>query len=157
MDRKGILDQVDQRQGRTPLVLIGLGAMSIVLPIARGFLPAEHRSLLPGSWLTELLLGLLFFYVAALIYERQRLNKSFQELLSSFDEFLRGVYGDDYRQRMQAISVLIRALASEDAKIREKSHESLKRLTGKDFPAEHLPWHEWWRDNKMSFFTQLQR
>jgi hypothetical protein len=153
-DKKALLQQVDRRQGRTPLVLFAVGGLFVLLPIARAILPEQFTEYLPGPGMTQFGLGLLFFYVGALIFERQRLNASHRELLASFDEFLSTIYGDDFREKTQAVQVLIQALSTGDPEVVQKSHAQLVRLTGQDLPPEHLAWHEWFRANRTKWLLQ---
>jgi hypothetical protein len=146
--REAILKRVDQRQARTPffLVLIGVAlAVLAALEIAGLDLP-EWRGAL-----TMFCLGALFVYVAALIHERQRLARSFHELLEAHESFLQTVYGKDYKKHRAAVDILIGTLGTDNAEVRRKVHEQLRRITGQTLPAEPGPWEAWWKENKASF------
>jgi succinyl-CoA synthetase alpha subunit len=70
------------------------------------------------------------------------------------DEFLSTIYGDDFREKTQAVQVLIQALSTGDPEVVQKSHAQLVRLTGQDLPPEHLAWHEWFRANRTKWLLQ---
>jgi hypothetical protein len=105
-------------------VLFAVGGLFVLLPIARAILPEQFTEYLPGPGMTQFGLGLLFFYVGALIFERQRLNASHRELLASFDEFLSTIYGDDFREKTQAVQVLIQALSTTPRSCRRATRSS---------------------------------
>ncbi len=155
--KKQALEQVDQGQGRTPLVLFAVGAFFVLAPIFQVVLPAEYVGNINFHYLTQFCLGLLFLYVGALIQERQRLNHAFRDLLGSFEAFNRGLYGDDYRETLQAIGILIQALGSGDADTKEKAVAQLTRLTGQSLPAEQAPWENWWVKHKWQFLSARAR
>jgi HEAT repeat protein len=51
----------------------------------------------------------------------------------------------------EAIPGLLAALKSKDEAQRKSACEALKQITGKDFPAEFVPWLAWWEMNKEKF------
>jgi hypothetical protein len=60
----------------------------------------------------------------------------------------------DFREKTQAVQVLIQALSTGDPEVVQKSHAQLVRLTGQDLPPEHLAWHEWFRANRTKWLLQ---
>ena len=52
-----------------------------------------------------------------------------------------------------AVDILLQALASDDPETRQKAHQHLIRLTGKQLPAESALWERWWQENRENFPT----
>ncbi len=93
-------------------------------------------------------LGFLFLYVAWVAREQGRLR---ERLLDLMEEVLKVFYGPDFRRRRQAVDILVRALESEDLKVRATSREHLVRLTGVDLGADAAAWSQWWAEHRSTF------
>ncbi|MAE76055.1 MAG: hypothetical protein CMJ85_04185 [Planctomycetes bacterium] len=146
--KREVLQRIDQKQGRTPLLLILMGLAFVMLAlfeILGGPVP---------SWmnpLTRIGLGMLFVYMAAVVFERQRLQSSFRDLLEAHEGFMQTIYGKDYKKHRAAIDILIGTLRTEDAEVRGKVVDQLRRVTGQDLPEDAEQWEKWWRANKAGF------
>jgi hypothetical protein len=55
------------------------------------------------------------------------------------------------RDDRAAVDVLVRALSSSDAAVREKAHRNLVRLTGQDLPPDVERWRAWWERAREEF------
>jgi hypothetical protein len=55
------------------------------------------------------------------------------------------------RDDRSAVDLLVRALSSEDAAVREKAHKNLLRITGKELPADAQAWRTWWESAREGF------
>jgi hypothetical protein len=89
--------------------------------------------------------GLLCVYMAMVVAERQRMQRDFKEVLDAFRTFhseSRDTRTDAAAQR-EAIEILIGALASGDAAVRESSALHLRRLTGQDLGTDAAAWRRW--------------
>ncbi|MBI4878250.1 MAG: hypothetical protein HY812_01125 [Planctomycetes bacterium] len=93
-------------------------------------------------------LGFLFLYVAWVAREQGRLR---ERLLDLMEEVLKVFYGPDFRRRRQAVDILVRAMESEDQKVRATSREHLVRLAGVDLGADAAAWSEWWAEHRSTF------
>lgn len=111
-----------------------------------------------GVWFENLLLGddkgvlrftvgVLCFYIALLVIERQRMEVRFTQVLASFKQFYadRSAARDglDPEKSRQAVGILIAALAAADAEVRSSALANLKRLTGKDYGLDRDAWEGW--------------
>lgn len=132
----------------TPLFLLGVIAVIVFEPWVPG-----------GDWLRDTLgetillracIAALGLYVLLLWGESLRLNAILSGVLKAFRE-----HGDgkkeggggsgarNPRARLEAAKLLIAALKSDDAEIRETSRHNLGRLAGKDLGANPEPWQKW--------------
>ena len=150
IETQDVLERMRHHQGRTPALLYILGLAFVVvglIGVAGG-----------GSWMSEavrwviwLCVGILFLYVGALIQERQRLQRKVAELVEAFETFNQTIYGKGYKTQRAAVDMLIQSLSSENAKVVQKVHAQLVRLTGQDLPAESEAWTAWWAENKATW------
>lgn len=123
----------------------------------RRLTPVVLIALAIGVWFESQLLGdvgvlrftvgVLCFYTALLVLERQRMEVRFTQVLSSFKKFYEdrtaAKEGLDPQKGMEAVSILIAALTSAEAEVRESALLNLKRLTGKDFGFDSAAWQRW--------------
>ena len=117
----------------TPIVLILLG-------LSVWFEP----QLLPDTGIQRFVVGVLCLYTAMLVFERQRMELRFTQVLGSFKQF----YADrasgagfvDREKGREAVRILVAALDSEEEAVRETAIENLKRLTGKDLGSDSAAW-----------------
>ncbi len=54
-----------------------------------------------------------------------------------------------------AIKPLIHRLSDQDEDVRTAAHESLKQITGKDFPADEQQWRSWWTEKGKEMFGDV--
>ncbi len=90
----------------------------------------------------------LLVVVALLVGEVGRLRTHMAALIQALRG---GLAAEGPRDDRAAVDVLIRALASEDAEVRQKAHKNLLRLTGQGFPPDALAWRKWWDGARESF------
>jgi hypothetical protein len=89
----------------------------------------------------------LAFSTIFLLLEVERLRVQVRTITVIAASALGGVPRDD----KVAIDVLIRALSSEDAGVRDKAHKNLVRLTGQDLPPDAEAWQSWWETAREGF------
>ena len=120
----------------TPVVLILLGISVWAAPWV-----------IPDQGVMRFVVGVLCLYTAMLVFERQRMEQRFTQVLGSFKQFYNDRGGAspsvDQEKSLQAVSILVAALKSPDSAVREAAQENLKRLTGMDFGADPAAWNEW--------------
>ena len=145
------LAQQPRRRAPAPLYLFGLFWIVLALVAVMGVEMPWARPLIYFS------LGMMLLYLGALVSERHRMERSFGELLEAFESFNRSIYGDKYKVKRAAVDILIRTLSSEDASVRARAHEQLRRLSGKDYPAQAEAWQSWWQDARASFTGEPSR
>ena len=97
--------------------------------------------------LLRVTVGILCIYVLLLVLERQRLEDKFMQLLATLKNIKTGAASVedhvDGAKTLEAVSILIAALGSVEAEVRNSAEENLKRLTGKDFGADAKGWQGW--------------
>ncbi|MEZ5990549.1 MAG: hypothetical protein R3F30_15845 [Planctomycetota bacterium] len=140
VERQRVLQRVDRRRGMTPLVLVIVGTLCLV-----SILPMFSAQLEPGTWAgtTRFLLGLSFFYLAALVWERQHQTHLLREVLSVNETLVRHLLGPEYGRR-KGVALLISMLGkAADDEARERIRVQLVKLTGQDLPADEAAWRAW--------------
>lgn len=145
------MNPIDDRGGAlfrqlTPLVLLGTALVALLGPW------------LPGAaWVAEhigptVLLGccvfLLTLYVLLLWGETLRLHALLTAVLKELIEFRNRraaevQQGRPLAQRLEAVKLLLPALESGDATIRQTSRRNLTLLVGKDLGEGAEPWRRW--------------
>jgi hypothetical protein len=141
--RKEILQEVDRRKGITPLVLLALGLLLLISPLAQGLLSVET-----WQWLTRFFLGVLFIYLAGLVMERQHQTDLLRRVMDSNESLMNQLLGPDYRKK-RGVELLISMLSTTDnEEAKERIRGQLQRISGEDFPAVFDPWDRWWQENK---------
>jgi len=115
----------------TPIVLILLG-------LSVWFEP----QLLPDTGVQRFVVGVLCLYTAMLVFERQRMELRFTQVLGSFKQFYadRAAGTVDRQKGREAIRILVAALDSPEEAVRKAAEDNLKRLTGKDFGSDSAAW-----------------
>lgn len=88
-------------------------------------------------------LGFGFLYLALVLLEQRRLGSLFRQVLLELKRFhaMRSDDGSDARR--EAITILVAALESPDAEVRENAHKHLSRLTGVDHGTDAANWRLW--------------
>ena len=89
--------------------------------------------------------------VAALYGETARLRLQVTALLSALKTNLAAHVPRDDRM---AVDVLVSALGSKDAAVRDKAHKNLVRITKQDLPPDPAAWRAWWRATRPEFPAQ---
>lgn len=120
----------------TPVVLILLGLLVWLAPLVK-----------TDSGVLRFVVGVLCLYTALLVFERQRMELRFTQVMGSFKKF----YADraaateslDPEKGLEAVTILLAALDSPDEIVRQTAHDNLKRLTGKDFGSDPNSWAGW--------------
>jgi hypothetical protein len=133
----------------TPLVLLGV----LVVVVFESWLPgaAWLKAQLGEQVLLRSCLAVLVCYVLILWGESLRLHSMLTGVLQAFQAF-RQQEGEvpkgakNPKARLEAAKLLIAALESGDASIRETSRHNLARLVGADLGADPAAWHRWLRD-----------
>lgn len=93
----------------------------------------------------------LAFYVLLLWSETTRLHTVMSGVLQAFREFgNRGgaAASTKSKTRLEAARLLIAAMASGDASVRETAHHNLTKLAGRDLGADPAAWQQWLRDQE---------
>ena len=129
----------------TPFVLVILaGAVWF-----EGYLPLGSLGELFGeNGLPRFVIGILCLYIAMLVIERQRMEARFTGVLASFKDFYAKRAAAppaqvDQAKSFEAIRILVAALHSPEAEVRDSAFDNLKRLTGKDFGLAPGAWENW--------------
>ena len=120
----------------TPIVLVLLGLSVWIEP-----------QVMPDAGVLRFVVGVLCLYTALLVFERQRMELRFTQVLGSFKQF----YSErsaaagpvDKEKGLEAVRILVAALDSPEPAVRETAEENLKRLTGKDFGSDSSAWTGW--------------
>ena len=131
----------------TPLVLLGVLAVVVFEPWLPGV--AWLKAQLGEQVVLRGCVAVLVCYVLILWGESLRLHTILTGVLQAFREF-DGRTKDGQasparnpRARLEAARLLIAALRSDDASIRETSQHNLARLVGRDLGANPAPWQQW--------------
>lgn len=115
---------------------LGCVAFAAWIALVPAALPGAHPVTRGGLAATLLVLSIL-------IAEVDKLRMQFDALLRALRQAT-GRAGEPATSD-EAVPILIRALESRDADVREKAHRNLVRLTGQDLPADRAAWDAWWR------------
>jgi hypothetical protein len=120
----------------TPVVLVLLGLFAWLEPMLVG-----DRGVL------RVAVCVLCFYTAMLIFERQRMEMRFGEVLGSFKQFYSdrsaGAGSVTSEKGLEAVRILVAALDSPEEEVRQTAYENLKLLTGNDFGLSLEGWSRW--------------
>ena len=115
------------------------------------------RSLLGENGVMRFALGILCIYVMLLVIERQSLDARFTGVLETFKQFYAARAGagggagaaagseertdaEMEQAKEKAVPILLAALESDQADVREMALENLQRLTGKDLGTDVEAW-----------------
>jgi hypothetical protein len=114
-----------------------------------GIYVGVSESALPGSSSTaRLAIAVLFVGVALLFGEVQRVRRDMALLLSALKAQAGGAAAKDQRL---AVDVLVSALESPEARVREVAHKNLVRITRQDLPLDAARWRDWWSGARAAF------
>ena len=102
----------------------------------------------------RLLTGFAFLFLAGGLLQRQRAEHALADVHRAMNMLL---YGRNYERDREAVRILLRALRSKDAEVREKAWRSLKGLTGSDFALDAGVWEAWWQANEKHFAIKAKR
>ncbi len=132
----------------TPLCLVALAALvwfERVLPGRDAFARTFGEDAVP-----RFVTGVLCIYVLVLVVERQRMESAFKDVLGAFRDFhargRRGERGALEAAQREAVEILIAALDSPDAQVRQRSVLHLERLTGQQLGDDAQAWRGWLRE-----------
>lgn len=131
----------------SPLVILGVAAVALLGPWLPGA-PwiAEHFG---GGFVLGFCVCILSLYVLLLWGETIRLHGMLTAVLKALQDFKAVKAGDavpadeQRRHRLDAVRLLIPALGSADAKVRDAAHGNLVRLCGKDLGQTPAAWQSW--------------
>jgi hypothetical protein len=132
------------------LFLVGLWV--VFAPGFLGWNDLRERGL--ESAVLRLLVGSLFVFVSGTLIERRRTQRALGDVHEALNML---VYGRNYRRDREAVEILLRALRSKDAEVREKAWKSLRDLTGCDFALDAEVWESWWKANERRFALKSKR
>jgi hypothetical protein len=130
----------------SPLVILGIAAVALLAPVLPGAAwVAEHFG---ANFVLGFCVCILSLYVLLLWGETIRLHGMLTAVLKALQDFKAGKPAeakaeDQRRHRLEAVRLLIPALTSADAKVRESSHDNLVRLIGKDLGKTPAAWQSW--------------
>jgi hypothetical protein len=117
--------------------------------VAMGIYVGVSEEAFPGaSTLGRMSLAALFVAVGMLFGEVQRVRRDMALLLGALKAQAGAAAHKD--QRM-AVDVLVSALESPEARVREVAHRNLVRITRKDLPPDVARWKAWWSEARASF------
>ena len=125
-----------------------LGLLIVFLPLLPGWQAIKN---LGEAGFVRVLVGFLFFYIAAMIKERYRLKSRFMDLMEAFDAFNSALYGKNFKVTREAVTYLVTSLASSNPAVREKAHALLVRMTGQEMGPDYEAWKDWWDKNRLTF------
>jgi hypothetical protein len=123
------------------LVQLAFLALAVYVFVAPDALPGVSQVARAG-------VAALAVAVAALTGEVSRLRLQMTALLSALQSQLSSHVPRDDRM---AVDVLVSALGSKDAAVREKAHKNLLRITKQDLPPDPVAWRTWWQAARASF------
>ncbi len=146
-DRRGVLSD---RILAAAIVLLGLWI--VFAPDALGWRFLRERDLTTAA--LRILTGFLFLFLGVSFLERIRTRKALGNVHEAMNML---VYGRNYRRDREAIRILLSALRSSDATVREKAWMSLKELTGLDMALDPAVWDSWWAANENRFALKKKR
>lgn len=93
--------------------------------------------------------GLLCIYLVMLVAERERMERTFVDVLKAFRDFRSQSPGesgpDPATAQREAVELLVAALDSDDPAIRDNASRHLQRLTGQDLGPDPAAWRAWLR------------
>lgn len=135
----------------TPLLLLGV----LVVVVAEPWLPgaAWVRERFGDQALLRACVAALLCYVLILWGETLRLHTLFTGVLQAFRQFrdsqgaggggAQASAGRNLEAKREAARLLIAALRSDDASIRQSSRQNLARLAGEDLGDDPAAWQRW--------------
>lgn len=129
----------------SPLVILALSAIAVLAPwLPGGDWFAAH---LGSNFVLSCCVAVLALYVLLLWGESIRLHAMLTAVLKALQDFRAqrpaDGKGEQRRHRLEAVRLLIPALASADAKVRSSAHDNLVRLAGRDLGEAEGPWQQW--------------
>lgn len=130
----------------TPLILLSVLALLVFEPWLPGL--DWMRNEFGKDFVLRGCAVVIAFYVLLLWSETTRLHTVTTGVLQAFREFGNrgGVAASaKTKTRLEAARLLIAALASGDASVRETAQHNLTKLVGRDLGADPAAWHEWLR------------
>lgn len=95
--------------------------------------------------------GVAFFLVASLSWEKDQLRVRSAELMEALNQLL---YGKNYAHQREAIEILLNGLDAKDPVARKAAHENLVRLTGQNFADDAGVWRAWWEASKKTWASR---
>ncbi|MHC4944066.1 MAG: hypothetical protein ACYTG7_13710 [Planctomycetota bacterium] len=98
-------------------------------------------------------LGFLFFYVAVLVLDKDRLRQRFIRLLHEIQTFF---LGPDYQKICGAVEILLNAIKKGEEKTAKTASRELCKITGEDFGTDFAKWEAWWSENRTRFLISKQ-
>ena len=131
----------------TPLVLLGVVLAVVFEPLLPGV--AWLKSHLGEQVVLRGCVAVLGVYMLIVWGEALRLHGTLTGVLQAFRQFERGeapkagAAARNPKVRLEAARLLIAAMRSGDATIRETSRHNLARLVGQDLGADPDAWQQW--------------
>jgi hypothetical protein len=126
-----------------------LGVVLQVALTAGGVYVGVSESALPGApQAARLAIAVLFVGVALLFGEVRRVRRDMALLLSALKAQAGAAADKDQRL---AVDVLVSALESPEARVREVAHRNLVRITRQDLPLDAARWKAWWSGARAAF------
>jgi hypothetical protein len=128
------------------LVKTALIVFAVYVAVATDAFPGATT--LARAGLVALAFGLVF-----VVGEVERLRAQTRAIAT----LLGALGGAAPRDDRAAVDVLVAALSSTDAAVREKAHRNLQRITGEDLPPDPEAWRSWWAGARDGFVSKLRR
>lgn len=125
------------------LVQVALLALAVYVGVS--------ESAIAGSWMGRATVVVLLVVVALLVGEVTRMRQHVATLIQVIQAWRGGSVPPAERDDRVAVDVLIGALESGDAAVRQTAHKNLLRITGQGFPADASAWRKWWDLARESF------
>ncbi len=136
------------RRRSAPAPLFVIAGLTLVVA---ALVPSVSRWLDDQFGMTRLLLlalGAMCCFVAYLSSELFRLRARVLDLM---EEVLKIFYGPNFRRDREAVDILVRAMSSPQADVRNTAREHLVRLTGENLGADGPAWETWWAEKRATY------
>jgi hypothetical protein len=126
-----------------------LGLVLQAALVAFGIYVGVSEGAIPGAPMAaRLAIAALFIGVAMLFGEVQRVRRDMALLLSALKAQAGAAGSKDARL---AVDVLVSALDSPEARVREVAHKNLVRITRQSLPLDAARWKAWWSGARGTF------
>ena len=126
-----------------PLLLVGMCLLAWFEPWIPPLKPLGER--FGADFVLRVCSGLLCLFVLLLWGESLRVNAMLHSVLTTLKDFANASRGGDgaEHKRLEAVRLLVSAMASADPKVRESCREHLTRLCGQDLGEDPAAWQRW--------------
>src|SRR5262245_14616868 len=138
----------DRRSETVSKALTGLLVQAVVLGLAVYVVVVEDA--VKASMVGRATIVTLLVVCSFLVGEVNRMRAHMRALIQLLRGGIAAASGSE-RDDRAAVDVLVRALSSPDADVREKAHRNLLRITGQGFGPDAQAWAKWWQGARETF------